>query len=116
MSHQNFWFYKDSIEETVNECIKRRVLAYDQNMMIVEVSFEAGGIGALHKHVHEQTTYVLFGSFEFEIGGIKKVIQTGDSVYLEPYVLHGCVCLEKGKLLDIFTPHREDFIEKEYVK
>ena len=23
---------------------------------------------------------------------------------------HGCVCVEKGKLLDIFTPMREDFL------
>jgi len=24
--------------------------------------------------------------------------------------MHGCVCLEKGILVDIFTPMREDFI------
>ena len=26
-------------------------------------------------------------------------------------VVHGCVCLEAGVLLDIFTPYREDFVE-----
>jgi hypothetical protein len=25
-------------------------------------------------------------------------------------VVHGCVCLEAGKLLDIFNPMREDFV------
>jgi len=24
--------------------------------------------------------------------------------------MHGCVCLEKGILVDIFTPMREDFV------
>jgi quercetin dioxygenase-like cupin family protein len=31
-------------------------------------------------------------------------------LYKEPNVVHGAVCLKKGKLIDIFTPHREDFI------
>lgn len=116
MNLKNFWFYQDAQEEKVSDLIKRKILAHHFNMMIVEVSFESGGIGVLHQHVHEQSTYVLSGKFEFEINGVKKIIKTGDSVYLEPHVLHGCVCLEKGKLLDVFTPHREDFIKKENEK
>jgi quercetin dioxygenase-like cupin family protein len=25
-------------------------------------------------------------------------------------VVHGCVCLEAGMLVDVFSPHREDFL------
>ncbi|PCT24654.1 cupin, partial [Escherichia coli] len=26
-------------------------------------------------------------------------------------IVHGCKCLEKGVLLDIFTPQRQDFLK-----
>ncbi len=29
-----------------------------------------------------------------------------------PNVVHGCKCREKGILLDMFNPYREDFIKK----
>ncbi len=32
-----------------------------------------------------------------------------DTLLKEDGVIHGCTCLESGKLLDIFTPMREDF-------
>ena len=34
----------------------------------------------------------------------------GDSIAVPPDVPHGMVCLEKGALLDIFTPMRKDFV------
>jgi hypothetical protein len=29
-----------------------------------------------------------------------------------PDELHGCVCLEEGVLIDVFSPHRADFLAK----
>lgn len=116
MDIQNFWFHQDSTAETVDSKIQRRILAYHENMMIVEVCFAKGGVGTVHTHPHEQITYVLEGTFEFMIDNVKKVIRTGDSIFMQKDVIHGCLCLEQGKLLDIFTPHREDFIKKENEK
>ena len=78
--------------------------------MIVEVYFEKGAVGELHSHSHEQITYVLEGEFEFNIDGKKHIVKAGDSMFKESNVLHGAVCLKKGKLLDIFSPHRADFL------
>lgn len=33
-----------------------------------------------------------------------------DSLYKQPHIIHGATCLEAGMLLDVFTPHREDFL------
>ena len=41
---------------------------------------------------------------------VVKEITKGDSLCKQNGVKHGCVCLEKGVLVDIFTPMREDFI------
>ena len=89
----------------------RKVLAYDENLMSVEVRFEAGAIGAMHTHPHTQISYVLEGKFEATIDTETTVIVKGDTYITPPDVPHGVVCLEKGVLLDIFTPMRKDFVK-----
>lgn len=77
-------------------------------MMAVEVNFEQGAIGPMHNHPHEQLTYVLSGEFEFTIGEEKQIVTAGDTLYKAPHVMHGCICLKPGTLLDTFTPVRDD--------
>ncbi|RKM61802.1 MULTISPECIES: cupin domain-containing protein [unclassified Butyrivibrio] len=103
-------FYKDVDAQDMGGGVTRRVLAYSKDLMCVENSFEKGAIGALHHHPHTQITYVVSGEFEFEIDGVRKVVRAGDSMLKTNDVVHGCVCLEKGVLLDIFNPMREDFV------
>ena len=86
-------------------------IIFDKDMMAVEVCFEKGAIGAMHSHPHVQISYVLEGKFEATIGDETKIIGVGDTYYTVPDIPHGVVCLEKGKLLDIFTPEREDFLK-----
>ncbi|MGX7417368.1 cupin domain-containing protein [Carnobacterium gallinarum] len=90
--------------------VKRQVLAYADNLMTIHVYFEEGAEGKPHHHPHEQITYVLKGKFEFTVGDEKRVVTAGDTIYKEPNIVHGAICLEAGELLDIFTPMREDFI------
>ncbi len=106
----NFVYNADVPLEDLGNGIKRKVLAHHENLMAVEVYFEKGAEGVMHSHPHEQITYVLKGKFEFNINEKKQVIESGDSTFQEPNVLHGVICLEEGILLDVFTPHREDFI------
>ncbi|EGR1345305.1 cupin domain-containing protein [Vibrio parahaemolyticus] len=105
-----FVFNQDIPMEDLGEGISRKVLAHSDNMMSVEVHFEEGAIGAMHSHPHEQLTYVLSGEFEFTIGDEKKNVKTGDTMYKEPNIEHGCVCLKAGVLIDTFTPMRKDFV------
>ncbi|MFT4566745.1 MAG: quercetin dioxygenase-like cupin family protein, partial [Saprospiraceae bacterium] len=56
-------------------------------------------------------TYVQGGEFEMTIGEDIRIIKGGDSYYIPPFVMHGCVCKKDGKLIDVFSPHREDFLE-----
>ncbi|AQW57062.1 cupin domain-containing protein [Vibrio owensii] len=105
-----FVFNKDIALEDLGDGIKRKVLAYSDNMMSVEVYFDKGAVGALHSHPHEQITYVLSGEFEFTIGDETKVVKAGDALYKQPNIIHGCTCLSEGVLLDNFTPMRKDFV------
>ena len=103
--------YRDIVGESPAAGITRKVLAYCDTLMCVENSFETGAEGALHSHPHTQVTYVAEGRFNFTIGDEVREVTKGDSLYKQSGIKHGCVCLEKGVLLDIFTPMREDFLK-----
>lgn len=109
---QNFFMTDEIAFEDLGNGIKRKILAHDKPLMIVEVHFEEGAVGTQHTHFHSQATYVLEGKFKFTVNGVDKIVSKGDSIYMEKDVLHGAVCLEKGVLLDIFNPEREDFLKK----
>ena len=92
--------------------VTRKVLSYSQNLMSVELYFKKGAIGAKHSHPHEQIGYVISGKLVYqEEGQEDKILGTGDTYYVAPNVVHGVQILEETKLLDIFTPMREDFVK-----
>ncbi|MCF6296901.1 MAG: cupin domain-containing protein [Flavobacteriaceae bacterium] len=102
----------DEIEwEVVGEGLKRKIMGYNDNIMLVNVHFEVGAVGVMHKHYHSQVTYVVSGEFELTIGEETKTIKGGDAFYIPPNVLHGAICRKSGVLIDVFSPIREDFME-----
>lgn len=102
---------EDVTWEPVAPGMKRKIMAYDESLMVVRVQFETGGVGVVHQHPHVQISHVEQGVFEVEIGGEKKVLKAGDAFYVPSNVLHGAVCLESGVLIDIFSPMRQDFLK-----
>ena len=97
--------------ETVDNGVQRKILGYDDDVMMVCVRFEKGAIGSLHYHVHRQVSYVESGRFEVTIDGRKKILEQGDCFFVAPDLVHGVLALEKGSLVDVFTPARMDFLE-----
>lgn len=96
--------------ETVDEKIKRKIMSYTNELMLVKVAFKQGGIGTIHQHPHLQISYVASGVFEVTIGDQTRNLKEGDVYFVPSNVLHGAVCLEEGLLIDVFNPMREDFV------
>lgn len=90
--------------------VTRRVLAYTDQLMTVEVNFAEGGVGSVHVHPHCQNTFVKSGRFRFTVDGETAEVGPGDTLAFPPNVPHGTLCLEAGTLIDTFTPMREDFL------
>jgi quercetin dioxygenase-like cupin family protein len=106
------YFFNDDMEwEVITPLLRRQIHGYDDKIMLVVADFKAGGVGDIHNHHHSQVTYVQGGEFEMTIGDDIRIIKGGDSYYIPPFVMHGCVCKKDGKLIDVFSPHREDFLE-----
>jgi len=90
--------------------VKRRILTWNDQLMIVEVAFEKGAVGSLHRHPHVQASYVAEGSFDVTVSGVTERLTKGQSFIAPSNELHGVVALEAGVLIDAFTPMRADFL------
>ena len=88
----------------------RRVVLSLPELMMVEFTFVKGGVGALHSHPHIQSSYIAEGVFDVTIDGVTQRIGTGGGYIVPSGKVHGVVAIEAGKLIDSFTPQREDFL------
>lgn len=91
--------------------VRRRMLGFNDGLMMVEVAFEQGAVGAPHSHPHLQVSYVAEGTFEMTIGDKVTTLKKGDSFIVPADVVHGCTAREPGTLIDAFTPARLDFLD-----
>lgn len=110
LAQKNIIEDKNIVWKDLGNGVRRKVMFYDENMMMVKFEFQKGAVGALHSHPHLQMSYVASGVFEFILAGEKKIIKEGDIYNVPSGVEHGIVCLEDGLLVDIFNPIRQDFI------
>ena len=62
-----------------------------------------------HAHMNEQIMHVMEGVFEFTLDGETKVYHPGDIVIIAPHKKHSGKALTDCKLLDVFSPTREEY-------
>jgi quercetin dioxygenase-like cupin family protein len=88
----------------------RRVLAYNENLMLTEHTMEAGSEFPRHSHPHDQLAYLVSGHIRVSAGSQVFEARAGDSFVLRGGVEHQVWALEKSVALDVFTPLREDYL------
>ena len=88
-------------------------IAQGEHLMLSFLDLEEGCVIPEHSHPHEQAGLVLEGVFRFRIGNEEKVAVAGDAFIVPPDVVHeGEVVEGPVRVLDIFSPPREDYAEK----
>jgi quercetin dioxygenase-like cupin family protein len=111
LQNNSFQFHDQTQWVDAGPGIERQVYGYNDNLMLVKVKFEKGAVGVLHQHFQSQASYVESGVFELSIGDEKKILKKGDGYFVLPNIIHGCICIEAGVLIDVFSPHRNDFLQ-----
>jgi quercetin dioxygenase-like cupin family protein len=87
-----------------------RRAAYLDGVMLTFFDFEPGAVIPEHRHPHEQITWVVSGSMEFDLDGEVQVLQAGDGVLIPPDVPHSAVILDEAcRAIDAWHPIREDY-------
>ena len=84
-------------------------LLHMNGMSVAHVQIKAGSILPEHFHVHEQVTNVISGELEMTVGGEKRVCKAGMSVCIPSNVPHSAIALTDCKVIDVFSPVREDY-------
>lgn len=91
------------------EGMKRQVLAYNRELMLVRHHLAQGWKGTRHEHPHHQLLYVVHGRIVFDADGKTVELRAGDSLVVAGHVEHQATALEDSEVLDVFTPYREDY-------
>ncbi|PCJ94599.1 MAG: cupin [Flavobacteriaceae bacterium] len=84
-------------------------MVHGENMSLAFWDVEKGAEVPAHSHMHEQIMHVLEGSFEFTLSGVSQTYESGDLVLIPSHAVHGGKALTACKLLDVFSPVREEY-------
>jgi quercetin dioxygenase-like cupin family protein len=98
--------------ETLNPLISRRMLNCEK-MTIARVSLKRGAIVPRHSHVNEQITFILAGALKFTLDDGEVMVRAGEVLLIPPGVPHTAEAVEDTDDLDVFTPRRQDWIDKD---
>ena len=82
---------------------------HTDSMTVAHWEIKAGSILPLHDHVHEQVVNMLEGELEMTIGGETRVMTAGQTYAIPSQVPHSGKALTDCKVIDVFTPAREDY-------
>ncbi len=113
---QNVKWYRwdDMPKENVTEMLDRRLIT-GERMMLAHVYLKKGAIVPRHSHDNEQLTYILEGALRFWIGEDESEtldVRAGEVLHIPSNVPHKAEALEDTLDVDIFSPPRQDWLDK----
>ncbi|MCU1266286.1 MAG: cupin protein [Acidobacteria bacterium] len=109
-----FYRWEDMPKEQVSDVLDRRLITGDR-VMLTHVYLKKGAVVPQHSHENEQITYILEGGLRFWIGKDEsQVIDVlpGEVLHIPSRVLHKAEALEDTVDVDIFSPPRQDWLDK----
>ncbi|RKU11459.1 cupin domain-containing protein [Candidatus Poribacteria bacterium] len=84
-----------------------------EGLMLSFLEMAEGSEVPEHSHPHEQAGLVLSGELQFRIGSEERILKPGEAFIVPSNVVHsGVVAKGPARVLDIFTPPREDYIDQ----
>jgi unsaturated pyranuronate lyase len=116
MAERSVTFYRwnDMPKEKVSDTLDRRLIT-GESVMLTHVYLKKGSIVPQHNHHNEQITYILEGCLRFWIGDDESEqidVRAGEVLHIPPMVKHKAEALEDTLDVDIFSPPRQDWLDK----
>ena len=101
-------------KEKVSDLLDRRLITGDR-MMIAHVYLKKGCIVPKHSHENEQLTYILEGALLFTLGeeqNVEVTVSAGEVLHIPSNLPHQAVALDDTLDVDVFSPPRQDWLDK----
>jgi len=97
---------------TIEICpgITRRTVANGKTMYQMMATLAAGSRMPAHQHTQEQIVHILEGRMRLIVEGVPHELSPGDSFYLPSNVPHGVETILPTRVLDTFSPPRDDYL------
>lgn len=96
--------------ETITPSIARQFMSGD-NVTIAIFALKKGGVVPRHAHQNEQVSCVLSGALKFSLDGQEMVVRGGETIQIPGNVEHEVEVLEEARVIDVFSPVRQDWID-----
>ena len=109
-----FYRWEDMPKEKLSDVLDRRLITGDR-MMLSHVYLKKGAIVPRHQHENEQLTYILEGGLRFWIGEDESEVLNvlaGEVLHIPALVFHKAEALEDTLDVDVFSPPRQDWLDK----
>lgn len=106
--------WTDIPEEPLKGGITRRLITAER-MMIAQIVLKKGDDVPRHSHHNEQITYIVTGKLRLllgEHGEREVVLGAGEVLVIPPNLPHAAVALEDTLDIDVFSPPRDDWLNK----
>ena len=116
MNKQSVTFYRwdEMPKEELSDTFARRLITGDR-VMLAHVYLKKGSVVPRHSHENEQITYILEGGLRFWIGEDEAQVidvMAGEVLHIPSLVQHKAEALEDTLDVDIFSPPRQDWLNK----
>jgi len=103
--------WNDIVAEQLTPAVSRRYLT-GERVTIARFELTRGGVVPMHAHENEQVSIVMSGALRFKIDGREFVVRTGEAMQIPPIVPHEVEVVEDTLVFDVFSPLRQDWIDK----
>jgi quercetin dioxygenase-like cupin family protein len=113
-SSVTFYRWDEMPKENVSAMLSRRLVT-GERIMLAHVYLKKGCVVPRHQHDNEQITYILEGALHFWIGEDEKqevVVRPGEVLHIPSNVWHKAEALEDTLDVDVFSPPRQDWLDK----
>jgi quercetin dioxygenase-like cupin family protein len=84
-------------------------LIHTETNTINFIDVKAGSSIPRHRHVHEQCSFAIEGKFELTVNDVPQILEPGLFAIIPSNVWHSGIAITDCKLIDIFSPVREDY-------
>jgi len=109
-----FYRWEEMPKEVLSDTLARRLIT-GERIMLTHVYLKKGSIVPRHSHENEQITYILEGGLRFWIGEDESQVidvMAGEVLHIPSLVQHKAEALEETLDVDVFSPPREDWLNK----
>ena len=106
--------WADIPKERLSDVLDRKLITGDQ-MMLAHVYLKKGAVVPRHSHENEQITYILEGGLRFWIGADESQVidvLAGEVLHIPANVPHKAEALADTLDVDVFSPPRQDWLDK----